>query len=131
MAPNLKLLLVNITIYFFLNLSLNNIRILEFAHYLGKYYGQKGIENIQVFADSHVALNGRRNQRFIDPNKNLLEFNRGFKNKSWSVKHVDDYGYIRLDANSSQIFIEFIRTNEHGNVSAGQVWDSVIITRWV
>ena len=55
----------------------------------------------------------------------------GFKNKSWSVKHVDDYGYIRLDANSSQIFIEFIRTNKHGNVSAGQVWDSVIIPRWV
>ncbi len=54
----------------------------------------------------------------------------GFKNKSWSVKHVDDYGYIRLDANSSQIFIEFVRTNKHGNVSAGQVWDSVIIPRW-
>ena len=64
--------------------------ILEFAHYLGKHYSQKGIENIQVFADSHVALNGRRNQRFIDPNKNLLEFNRGFKNKSWILPFNDE-----------------------------------------
>ena len=64
--------------------------ILEFAHYLGEQYSQKGIENIQVFADSHVALNGRRNQRFIDPNKNLLEFNRGFKNKSWILPFNDE-----------------------------------------
>ena len=64
--------------------------ILEFAHYLGEHYSQKGIENIQVFADSHVALNGRRNQRFIDPNKNLLEFNRGFKNKSWILPFNDE-----------------------------------------
>lgn len=64
--------------------------ILEFAHYLGEHYSQKGIENIQVFADSYVALNGRRNQRFIDPNKNLLEFNRGFKNKSWILPFNDE-----------------------------------------
>ena len=64
--------------------------ILEFAHHLGEYYSQKGYENIQVFADSHVALNGRRNQRFIDPNKNLLEFNRGFKNKSWILPFNDE-----------------------------------------
>ena len=64
--------------------------ILEFAHFLGEHYSQKGIENIQVFADSHVALNGRRNQRFIDPNKNLLEFNRGFKNKSWILPFNDE-----------------------------------------
>ena len=64
--------------------------ILEFAHYLGEYYSQKGIENIQVFADSHVALNGRRNQRFIDPKKNLLECERGFKNKSWILPFNDE-----------------------------------------
>tara|TARA_B100001093_G_C26457790_1_gene855089 strand:+ start:93 stop:431 length:339 start_codon:yes stop_codon:yes gene_type:complete len=64
--------------------------ILEFAHHLGEYYSQKGYENIQVFADSHVALNGRRNQRFIDPNKNLLKFNRGFKNKSWILPFNDE-----------------------------------------
>tara|TARA_B100000941_G_C28501058_1_gene554248 strand:+ start:1071 stop:2420 length:1350 start_codon:yes stop_codon:yes gene_type:complete len=64
--------------------------ILEFAHYLGKYYSQKGIENIQVFADSYVALNGRRNQRFIDPKINLLEYDRGFKNKSWILPFKDE-----------------------------------------
>ncbi len=64
--------------------------ILEFAHHLGEYYSQKGIKNIQVFADSHVALNGRRNQRFIDPKKNLLECERGFKNKSWILPFNDE-----------------------------------------
>ena len=47
-------------------------------------------QNIQVFADSHVALNGRRNQRFIDPKKNLLECERGFKNKSWILPFNDE-----------------------------------------
>ena len=28
--------------------------------------------------------------RFIDPNKNLLEFNRGFKNKSWILPFNDE-----------------------------------------
>ena len=46
------------------------------------------------------------------------------------MKHVDDYGYIRLDANNSQIFVEFVRTNKHGSVGAGEVWDSVVIPRW-
>ena len=64
--------------------------ILEFAHYLGEHYSQKGIENIQVFADSHVALNGRRNQRFIDHKKNLLKCERGFKNKSWILPFNDE-----------------------------------------
>ena len=30
----------------------------------------------------------------------------GFKNVPWSVKHVDDYSYIRLDANSTQIRVD-------------------------
>ena len=64
--------------------------ILEFAHHLGKYYSKKGINNIQVFADSHVALNGRRNQRFVDPNINLLKIEKGFKNKSWILPFNDE-----------------------------------------
>ena len=31
--------------------------ILEYAHYLGNYYSIKGIKNIEVYVDSHVALN--------------------------------------------------------------------------
>jgi hypothetical protein len=57
--------------------------ILEYAHYLGGYYKEHGLKNIQVFADSYVALNGRRSQRYIDPNTNLLDINDSFKNKKW------------------------------------------------
>ena len=64
--------------------------ILEFAHYLGEYYSQKGIENIQVFADSHVALNGRRNQRFIDPKVNLYKEKESINNKTWVLPLQDE-----------------------------------------
>ena len=57
--------------------------ILEYAHYLGAYYENKGFENVKVFAESYVSLNGRKSQRFIDPNVNLLKRNDSFKNKTW------------------------------------------------
>ena len=57
--------------------------ILEYAHYLGAYYENKGFENVKVFAESYVSLNGRKSQRFIDPNVNLLKSNDSFKNKTW------------------------------------------------
>ena len=37
--------------------------ILEYAHYLGDSYKALGHENVQVFVDSYVALNGRLSQR--------------------------------------------------------------------
>ena len=46
--------------------------ILEYAHYLGEHFEEKGMKNIQVFTDSFVALNGRSSQRFINPNVDLL-----------------------------------------------------------
>tara|TARA_B100001113_G_scaffold80048_1_gene63044 strand:+ start:1153 stop:2388 length:1236 start_codon:yes stop_codon:yes gene_type:complete len=63
--------------------------ILEYAHYLGAYYENKGFENVKVFAESYVSLNGRKSQRFIDPNVNLLKRNDSFKNKTWvlPLKH--------------------------------------------
>ena len=57
--------------------------ILEYAHYLGHYYNKKGYENIKVFADSYVSLNGRKSQRYIDNNIDLLNINDSFKNKTW------------------------------------------------
>ena len=57
--------------------------ILEYAHYLGEHFKSQGHENIQIFADSFVALNGRINQRFIDPDFNLLNTQESFYNKNW------------------------------------------------
>ena len=41
--------------------------ILEYAHYLGDHFTDKGVKDIEVYADSYVTLNGRMNKRFIDP----------------------------------------------------------------
>ena len=57
--------------------------ILEYAHYLGRYYKQKGLINIKVFAESYVSLNGRKSQKYIDSNVNLLAVEESFKNKTW------------------------------------------------
>ena len=57
--------------------------ILEYAHYLGEFYKKKGVDNIKVFADSFVSLNGRKSQRFVDPDINLLEIKDSFRNKEW------------------------------------------------
>jgi len=57
--------------------------ILEYAHYLGKYYTKKGIDKVEVYADSYVTLNGRMNKRFISPGVDLMKEKRGFNNKEW------------------------------------------------
>jgi hypothetical protein len=41
------------------------------------------MDNIKVFADSFVSLNGRKSQRFVDPDINLLEIKDSFRNKEW------------------------------------------------
>ncbi|MEC7172884.1 MAG: HTTM domain-containing protein [Bacteroidota bacterium] len=64
--------------------------ILEFAHHLGKHYGDRGHQNVQVFANSYVALNGRKSQQFIDPEINLLEHQKGFGNKTWILPFNDE-----------------------------------------
>ena len=40
---------------------------------------------IEIYADSYVALNGRISKRFIDPDTDLLKEERGFKNKDWII----------------------------------------------
>tara|TARA_B100000686_G_scaffold62490_2_gene67163 strand:- start:2510 stop:3883 length:1374 start_codon:yes stop_codon:yes gene_type:complete len=63
--------------------------ILEFAHYLGKKFSNQ-YNNIEVYADSFVALNGRPSQRFIDPNVNLYAEKESFRNKSWILPLNDE-----------------------------------------
>ena len=64
--------------------------ILEYAHYLGQYYHKKGYDNIKVFADSYVSLNGRKSQRYIDNNIDILNINDSFKNKTWILPLKND-----------------------------------------
>ncbi len=63
--------------------------ILEYAHHVGEYYKKNGMNEIEIYADSYVTLNGRLSQRFVDPNVNLMNEKRGFKNKTW-ILALDD-----------------------------------------
>ena len=73
--------------------------ILEYAHFLGDYYkntdlNNDGIidfdDNIHVYADVFVSLNGRNNQRLINPKFNLYSEKESFKNKSWILPFNDE-----------------------------------------
>lgn len=47
--------------------------ILEYGKYLGNHFRSQGHQNVEVYVESNVALNGRRNQVFISPEANLME----------------------------------------------------------
>ncbi len=64
--------------------------ILEYAHYLGDHYKNKGYKNIQVFAESYVALNGRLSQPFVDKAVDLYQEEESFKRKRWILPFNDE-----------------------------------------
>ncbi len=64
--------------------------ILEYAHYLGDHYTKQGHKNIAVFAESHVALNGRLSQPFIDKNVDLYKIKESWKHKNWILPFNDE-----------------------------------------
>ena len=63
--------------------------ILEYAHYLGDHYNNNGFNDVEVYAESFVTLNGRPSKRFVDPNINLMKEKRGFTDKKW-ITNLDD-----------------------------------------
>lgn len=64
--------------------------ILEYAHYLKQHFEAQGHENLQVFVESYVALNGRRSRLYIDPAVDLTQFNESFKQKIWILPFNDE-----------------------------------------
>ena len=62
--------------------------ILQFAHFLKKEYEYKyNLKDPIVRVESHVALNGRISQRFIDPQINLAELENSFLKKEWLLSY--------------------------------------------
>ncbi|MCH2042628.1 MAG: HTTM domain-containing protein [Saprospiraceae bacterium] len=60
--------------------------IIQFAHFLGEEYRtQHGYQEVQVFVDSYVSLNGRISQRFIDPDIDLMKEQWNLLPKEWIV----------------------------------------------
>ena len=63
--------------------------ILEYAHYLVNHFKKDGHQNIEVYVDSYVALNGRLSKRYINPNVNLYKETGNFKSKDWILPFND------------------------------------------
>lgn len=58
--------------------------ILQYAHFLGDHFRSQGHQNLEIYVESFVALNGDRSKPYIDPNRNLLDIEEGiFKHKDW------------------------------------------------
>ncbi len=64
--------------------------ILQYAHHLKKHFANQGHKNIQVFVESHVALNGRLSSQYIDPNTDLGKQKESFKPKTWIIPFKDE-----------------------------------------
>lgn len=62
----------------------------NYANYLAQHFISQGHENIQVFADSYVSLNGRGSRRYIDPNVDLTKEKDSFQHKTWILPFEDD-----------------------------------------
>ena len=68
--------------------------ILEYAHFLGDHYNNKGLNDIEIYAESYVSLNGRINKRFVNPKIDLLKEKRGFNSKHWIIDLNEEINYL-------------------------------------
>jgi vitamin K-dependent gamma-carboxylase len=57
--------------------------ILQLAHHIHRDFEQRGLGPVEVRAESHVALNGRRGALLIDPDVNLAAVRDGLTRADW------------------------------------------------
>ena len=57
--------------------------IVEFAQFLGDYYTEKGMNNVEVYVDAFATLNGRKSERLINPKINLYGIKNSILHKDW------------------------------------------------
>jgi hypothetical protein len=57
--------------------------ILQFAHFLGRHYAEKGLSNPRVRAEVYVTMNARKSCLLIDPNLNLMQVQDTWAHKKW------------------------------------------------
>lgn len=63
--------------------------ILEYAHFLEEHYKDEGFNDIEIYVDSHVALNGRKSRPYINPEVNLLNYKDSFSQKTFILPFHD------------------------------------------
>ncbi len=64
--------------------------ILEYAHYLRDHFTDQGHQNVEVYVESYVTLNGRRSTPFVDPRINLAAQKKSLSHKHWIIPFKDD-----------------------------------------
>ncbi|MBP2832293.1 HTTM domain-containing protein [Aquimarina sp. U1-2] len=65
--------------------------IVEYAHFLGDHYKKElKNENIGVFVEGYISLNGRISKAYIDPRIDLLKVKDGFEHKTWILPFEDE-----------------------------------------
>lgn len=65
--------------------------ILEYAHYLRDHFESQGHQNIEIYVESFVALNGEKSKAFIDPNLDLCQLEPSLKHKSWILPFHENH----------------------------------------
>ena len=61
--------------------------ILQYAHYLKNHFDEQGHDDVEVYVDSYVSVNGSPSKRFIDPVTNLADEVEGWKTKKWILPY--------------------------------------------
>ena len=64
--------------------------ILEYAHYLKHHFESQGHQNLAIYVESVVTLNGRRSKAYIDPNVDLTQEKETFEDKKWILPFEDE-----------------------------------------
>ena len=57
--------------------------IVEYAHYLRDHFASQGHQNIEIYVDSYIALNGQRSKPYIDPTIDLTNVQDDLTHKEW------------------------------------------------
>ena len=65
--------------------------IIEYAELLGGHYAEQFESPVEVYVDSYVAINGRRSQRFVKADVNLLDIAQSTDRTKYLETYVDGY----------------------------------------
>lgn len=61
--------------------------IIQYAHYLRDHFASQGHQNIEVYTESYVTLNGTLSKPFIDPNVDLAKKEDSWLHKDWILEN--------------------------------------------
>jgi len=64
--------------------------ILEYAHFLGDFYSTDRNNEVEVFVDNYVSLNGRKSRMLVSDTVNLYKEKQSLKNKKWIISLQDE-----------------------------------------